>query len=69
MTIYQYVLLQNEKFFLRFSSCIQFFSETIFPLNMIDNESFNIMLTNNIVSFEQLSPGCVSSKASFIDLI
>ena len=23
---------------------------------MIDNASFNIMLTNNIVSFEQLSP-------------
>ena len=55
-TIYQYVLLQNVKFRLCFSSCIQYFNENIFPLNMIDNESFNIMLTNDIISFEQLSP-------------
>ena len=53
MTIYRYVLLQNVKFFLRFSSCIQYFNENIFPLNMVDNE----MLTNNIISFEQLGPG------------
>ena len=58
MTIYKYVLLQNVKFFLHFSSCIQYFNENIFNLNMIDNESFNIMLTNNIVSFEQQSPDC-----------
>ena len=55
-TIYQYVLLQNVKFILRFSSWIQYFNENIFPLNMIDNENFNFMLTNNIISFEQLSP-------------
>ena len=49
--------LQIVKFFMRFSSCIQYFNENIFPLNMIDNESFNI-----IISFEQLSPGVLTKE-------
>ena len=57
IVIYQYLLLQNVKFFLRFSSCIQYFNKNISPLNLIDDGRFKIMLTNNMVSFEQLSPG------------
>ena len=55
--IYRIVLLQNVKFFLRFSLCIQFFNKIILLLNMIGDETFNIMLTSNVVSFEQLCPG------------
>ena len=40
--------------FLRFSRCIQYFNKNILLLNMIGDETFNIMLTNNVVSFEQL---------------
>ena len=54
--IYQIVLLQNHKFFLRFSRCIQYFNKNIMLLNMIGDETFNILLVNNVVSFEQLSP-------------
>ena len=47
----------NVKFFLRFSRCIQYFNKDTLLLNMIGVETFNIMLTNNVVSFEQLGPG------------
>ena len=45
------------KFFLCFSRCIQYFNKIILLLNMIGDETFNIMITNNVVSFEELNPG------------
>ena len=48
--------MQIVQFFIRFSSCIQFFNENIFPLNMIDNESFKIMLTNRLPAKNDPAP-------------
>ena len=45
-------MLQNIKFFE-----LQLFSWNIRAFNIISSESFNILLTNNFVSFEQLGPG------------
>ena len=55
--ICQMVLLQNVKFFWCFSCYLQYFNKNFLLLKMIDDETFKVMLTENVVSFEQLSPG------------
>ena len=37
---------------------LTFFSAKILAYAIFNNESFNDTLTNDIVSFEQLGPGC-----------
>ena len=40
------------------SSFSHFFSKNISAYAIFDDQSFNNMLTGDIVSFEQLGPGC-----------
>ena len=39
-----------------------FFSKNISIYAIFDDQNFNDMLTNNIVSFKQLGPGCVANS-------
>ena len=54
---YQKWMLQNIKIFLCCSSYKQLLLQNISAFNIVSGESFNILLTNYSVSFEQLDPG------------
>ena len=48
---------------------LTFFSKNISIYAIFNDQSFNVMLTNDIVSFEQLGPGFWSQRVSVQSLI
>ena len=57
----QVFLLKNVSSFCKCKSYSHCFSKNISAYAiLVDHQRFNDMLTNNIVSFEQLGPGCLS---------
>ena len=53
----QVFLLKNVSSFCKCKSYSHFFSKNFSVYAVFNDQSFNDMLTNNIVSFEQLGPG------------
>ena len=53
----QLFLLKNVSRFCKTTRI--FFSKNISPYAIFNDQSFNDTLTNDIVSFEQLGPGCL----------
>ena len=45
-----------------------FFSKNISRYSIFNDQSFNDMLTNNIVSFEQLGPDIIVSSVQFLHI-
>ena len=54
----QVFLLKNVSSFCKCKSYSHFFGKNIFVHAIFNNQSFNDTLINDIVSFEQLGPGC-----------
>ena len=50
-------LLKNLSSFCKCKSYSHFFSKNISVYTIVNNQSFNDTLTNDIISFEQLGPG------------
>ena len=53
----QVFLLKKCESLLQMQKLLTFFSKNISVYAIFNNQSFNDMLTNDIVSFEQLGPG------------
>ena len=54
----QVFLLKNVSSFCKCKSYSHFFSKNISIYAIFNDQSFNNTLTNDMVSFEQLGPGC-----------
>ena len=56
-------IFNSQLFLLKKSECKSyshfFFSKNISPYAIFNDQSFTDMLTNDIISFEQLSPGLI----------
>ena len=66
--IHSYFCLQNVSSFCKCKSYSHFFSKNISVYAIYNDQSFNDMLTNNIVSFEQLGPGCYHNSNTHSNL-
>ena len=58
----QVCLLKNMSSFCKCKSYLHFFSKHISIYERFNDQSFNYMLTNDIVSFEQLGPDLCQMK-------
>ena len=58
--------ISNSQIYLPMQKLLKFFSKNISIYAIFNDQSFNNMLTNNIISFEQLGPGIYQEHSNIL---